>query len=78
MAAAISIALVMHGVSVIGPTRASSTQMLVPFGAVVLGAVFLREPILIGQIAGGLIIVAGLLLTRRRSIGLPLLRRINA
>ena len=66
MAAAISIVVVMHGVSVIGPMRASSTQMLVPFGAVVLGAVFLREPILLGQIAGGIIIVIGLWLTRRR------------
>jgi drug/metabolite transporter (DMT)-like permease len=75
LAAAISIVLVMHGVSVIGPTRASSTQMLVPFGAVVLGAVFLREPILVGQIAGGLIIVVGLWMTRQRSISLSLPRR---
>lgn len=60
MAAAVSIVLVMHGVHVIGPTRASSAQLLVPFGAVVLGAVFLGEPILAGQIAGGLIIVSGL------------------
>ncbi len=74
MAAAISIVLVMHGVAVIGPTRASSTQLLVPFGAVVLGAVFLAEPILLGQIAGGIIIVAGLLLTRRTSLGLHVRR----
>jgi drug/metabolite transporter (DMT)-like permease len=72
MAAAVSIVLVLHGVSVIGPTRASSTQMLVPFGAVVLGFVFLGEPILAGQIAGGVIIVLGLWLTRQRSIRLPL------
>ena len=72
MAAAISIVLVMRGVEVIGPTRASSTQMLVPFGAVLLGFVFLQEPILLGQIVGGLIIVVGLWLTRQRSIGSPL------
>ncbi len=75
MAAGVSIVLVMHGVSVIGPTRASSTQMLVPFGAVVLGFVFLREPILLGQIVGGLVIVVGLWLTRQRSVGMSLLRR---
>ena len=78
MAAAVSIVLVMHGVSVIGPTRASSTQMLVPFGAVVLGAVFLSERILPGQIVGGVIIVIGLWLTRQRFLRLRHLGRVAA
>jgi hypothetical protein len=39
-------------------------QFLVPALAVVLAAVFLDEPIRAGQIVGGVVIVAGVLLTR--------------
>jgi drug/metabolite transporter (DMT)-like permease len=67
LAAGIANVLVFRAIVVVGPTRAASAQLLVPFGAVMLGAVFLLEPVGVGQVVGGLIIVAGLLLTRQRS-----------
>jgi drug/metabolite transporter (DMT)-like permease len=49
---------------VIGPTRTAAYQFLVPALAVVLAAIFLSEPIRLGQIVGGIVIVAGVLITR--------------
>ena len=49
---------------VVGPTRTSAYQFLVPALAVVLAFVFLSEPIRPGQVVGGLIIVTGVLITR--------------
>ena len=43
-------------------------QFLVPAGAVVLGAVFLAEPVGLPQVVGGAVIVLGVWLTRRPSI----------
>lgn len=68
VAAAIANVLVFRAVWIVGPTRASATQFLVPAGAVVLGAVFLAEQVSIGQVVGGVIIVLGLWLTRRPSV----------
>jgi drug/metabolite transporter (DMT)-like permease len=64
LAAGVSNVIVMNGVKVVGPTRTSALQFLVPAIAVVLAAIFLDEAIRAGQIVGGAVIVAGVLLTR--------------
>ena len=60
--------LVFHAIRLLGPTRITAYQFLVPFIAVVLGAIFIGEPIRTAQIAGGAVIVGGVALTRARSI----------
>jgi drug/metabolite transporter (DMT)-like permease len=65
LAAGISNVVVMHGVKVVGPTRTAALQFLVPALAVVLGALILHEPIRFGQVIGGIVIISGVLLTRR-------------
>ncbi len=67
VAAAISNILVLNGVRLLGPTRITTTQALVPAMAVILAFVFLHEPIHLGQVLGGAIIIAGVALTRRAS-----------
>ena len=64
LAAGISNVVVMNGVKVVGPTRTAALQFLVPAIAVVLAALFLHEPIRVGQVVGGVVIVGGVLLTR--------------
>jgi drug/metabolite transporter (DMT)-like permease len=64
IAAGISNVIVQHGVKVIGPTRTSALQFLVPALAVVMAYLLLSEPIRPGQIVGGAIIVAGIVLLR--------------
>jgi drug/metabolite transporter (DMT)-like permease len=68
LAAGVSNVIVQNAVRVIGPTRTSAFQFLVPALAVVLAALLLAEPIRPGQIVGGVVIVAGVLVTRG---GLP-------
>ena len=51
LAAGIANVFVFNAIRLVGPTRATAMQFLVPAGAVVLGAVFLDEPIGLG--AGG-------------------------
>lgn len=68
IAAGISNVLVFNAVRLVGPTRASAMQLLVPAGAVVLGAVFLGESIGPAQVVGGTIIVLGVAVTRRASM----------
>jgi drug/metabolite transporter (DMT)-like permease len=67
LAAGISNVVVSNGIKVVGPTRTAALQFLVPALAVVLAAVFLAEPIRPGQVLGGLVIVAGVVLTRSAS-----------
>jgi drug/metabolite transporter (DMT)-like permease len=67
LAAGISNVVVLNGVKVVGPTRTAALQFLVPALAVVLAAIFLAEAIRPGQVLGGLVIVAGVVLTRRTS-----------
>jgi drug/metabolite transporter (DMT)-like permease len=67
LAAGISNVVVSNGIKVVGPTRTAALQFLVPALAVVLAAVFLAEPIRPGQVFGGLVIVAGVVLTRSAS-----------
>ena len=60
----------------LGPTRVTALQSLVPALAVVLASIFLGEPIRLGQVVGGAIIVSGVALTRhRRHRGGPRVRR---
>lgn len=68
LAAAIANVFVMHAITLIGPTRVSAGQFLVPGGALVLGALFLAEPVGAVQVAGGAIIVVGVWMTRRASL----------
>lgn len=67
-AAAIANVLVFNAIRLVGPSRVTVSQFLVPFGAVILGAVFLAEPVGIAQVAGGAVIVLGVWMTRRRSV----------
>jgi drug/metabolite transporter (DMT)-like permease len=69
IAAGIANVVMYDGIRVLGPARAVAFQFLVPLFAVVIGALVLAEPIRPDQVAGGLIIVAGVLLTRRGSGG---------
>ncbi len=67
LAAGISNVVVSNGIKVVGPTRTAALQFLVPALAVVLAAIFLAEPIRPGQVLGGLVIIAGVVLTRSAS-----------
>lgn len=75
LSAGIPNVIVFHGVKLLGPTRITAFQFLVPAIAVVLAALLLDEPILPAQIVGGLVIVAGILITRsgrlRPALGVP-------
>ncbi len=68
LAAAIANVFVFNAIRLVGPTRVTVTQLLVPAGAVVLGAIFLSEPVGVAQIAGGAVIVLGVWLTRRPAV----------
>ena len=68
LAAGISNVFVFNAIRLVGPTRVTTTQFLVPAGAVILGAMFLDEPIGLGQVLGGAIIGLGVWLTRRPSV----------
>jgi drug/metabolite transporter (DMT)-like permease len=67
LAAGVGNVVVLHGVHLLGPTRVSALQTLVPALAVVLAAIVLHEPITPGQVVGGAVILLGVALTRRRS-----------
>jgi drug/metabolite transporter (DMT)-like permease len=77
LAAGIANVVVSHGIMVVGPTRTAALQFLVPALAVLFAALLLREPIRVGQVIGGLVIVGGVLLTRRGRLTLPLLRTVD-
>jgi drug/metabolite transporter (DMT)-like permease len=68
LAAAIANVFVFNAIRLVGPTRVTVTQLLVPAGAVVLGAIFLAEPVGVAQVAGGAVIVLGVWLTRRPAV----------
>ena len=69
LAAAIANVVVFNGVRLLGPTRITALQSLVPALAVVLAFLILAEPIRPGQILGGAIIVLGVAVIRRASRG---------
>ena len=59
--------IVFHGVKLLGPTRVTALQFLVPALAVGMAAIFLDEAIRPIQVVGGVIILAGVALLRRGS-----------
>jgi drug/metabolite transporter (DMT)-like permease len=65
MAAGVANVIVFHGLKLLGPTRVTALQALVPALAVVLAAIFLGEPIRPLQVLGGVVILAGVALVRR-------------
>lgn len=64
IAAGLSNVVVLNGVKLVGPTRTAALQFLVPALAVVFAAIFLGEAVRPGQVVGGLVIIAGVILTR--------------
>jgi drug/metabolite transporter (DMT)-like permease len=78
LAAGLSNVLVMRGIKVIGPTRVTVLQYGVSPLAVILGALFLAEPIRPAQIVGGVIIVLGVIVARMSSESLRLGFRFRA
>ena len=64
IAAGIANVIVFNAIKLLGPTRITGLQFLVPFIAVVLGAVFLGEAVQPAQVAGGAVIIAGVAITR--------------
>ena len=67
LAAGVANVVVLHGVKLLGPTRVTALQFLIPPLAVVMAAIFLNEPIRPIQVIGGAIILAGVALLRRGS-----------
>ena len=57
-----------RSISKIGPARATLAANLQPFVAAVLAVVLLSEPLGLLQVVGGLLIAAGILLARRRTV----------
>jgi drug/metabolite transporter (DMT)-like permease len=57
--------IVFHAAKLLGPTRVTALQFLIPPLAVVMAAIFLAEPIRPIQVVGGVIILAGVALLRR-------------
>lgn len=62
--AGIANVVVFSAIRLLGPTRISAYQFLVPFMAVLMGAAFLAEPVRFDQLLGGLIIVLGVAIAR--------------
>ena len=56
--------VVFSAIRLLGPTRITAFQFLVPFMAVLMGAAFLAEPVRLDQLIGGLVIVIGVAIAR--------------
>ena len=69
LAAAAANVVMFEAVKVLGPARATFYQFLVPAFAVAMAAIFLGEAIVAGQLAGGGVIVLGILVARSRWLG---------
>ena len=67
LAAGFANVVVFHGVKLLGPTRVTALQFLVPALAVALAAIFLGEQIRPVQVIGGVVILGGVALLRRGS-----------
>ena len=74
LAAAVATVVVFRGVQLLGPTRIANLQFLVPAMAVTLAALFLGERIQPVQVAGGAVVVLGILVARG---GRGVLRRVR-
>jgi drug/metabolite transporter (DMT)-like permease len=68
MAAGVANVVIFHAIKLVGPTRITALQSLIPAMAVVLAAVFLGEAIRPGQIVGGAVIIAGVAILRRGTL----------
>src|SRR5262249_34520374 len=62
--AGVSNVVVFHAIRLLGPTRITALQFLVPFATVVIAFLVLSEPIRTEQLIGGAVIVAGVAITR--------------
>ena len=71
VAAGLANVVVFRSVKVIGPSRFANFQFLTPVFTVALGALFLGEGVAPAQVAGGIAIVAGILVARRAPLGRP-------
>ncbi len=67
--AGIANVVVFHAIRLLGPTRITVFQFLVPFIAVLLGAAFLGESVQPAQIVGGAVIVTGVAIARNIAVG---------
>jgi len=67
LSAGVANVVIFHAVKLLGPTRVTALQFLIPPLAVVMAAIFLAEPIRPIQVVGGAIILAGVALLRRGS-----------
>jgi drug/metabolite transporter (DMT)-like permease len=65
LAAGFANVIVFHGLKLLGPTRVTALQSLVPALAVGLAAIFLGEGIRPVQVVGGVVILGGVALLRR-------------
>ncbi len=63
--------LIFRAIALLGPSRIANLQLLVPALTVLLAAAVLGEPILAGQVVGGIVIVVGILIARRAPVGPP-------
>ena len=68
LSAGVANVVIFHAVKMLGPTRVTAFQFLVPALAVLLAAIFLSEPIRPVQLVGGAIILLGVALLRRGSM----------
>jgi drug/metabolite transporter (DMT)-like permease len=64
IAAGVANVVIAHGLKLLGPTRVTAFQFLVPGLAVVLAAIFLGEAIRPAQVVGGVVILAGVAMLR--------------
>jgi drug/metabolite transporter (DMT)-like permease len=79
MAAGVANVVIFHAIKLVGPTRITALQSLVPAMAVVLAAIFLGEPIRPGQVLGGIVIIAGVAILRRGTLpGMGRLRSVRS
>jgi drug/metabolite transporter (DMT)-like permease len=62
--AGIANVVVFNAIRLLGPTRITAYQFLVPFMAVLMGAAFLAEPVRLDQLLGGAVIILGVLIAR--------------
>jgi drug/metabolite transporter (DMT)-like permease len=67
LAAGVANVVIFNAVKLLGPTRVTALQFLVPALAVVMAAIFLSEPIRPIQVVGGAVILGGVALLRRGS-----------
>ena len=68
LAAGTANVVIFHAIKLVGPTRITALQSLVPAMAVVLAAIILGEPIRAGQVVGGVVIVLGVAILRRGTL----------